>query len=63
MSVIRKATSLQPEGKTMKNTVSGGLSRRMLLAAVAIGTLVPAGAMAQDELNALVTFLSSRKSR
>jgi spermidine/putrescine transport system substrate-binding protein len=54
MSVIRQAESLQPEGKTMKTTVSGGLVRRMLLATAAAVTLSPAGALAQDELNALV---------
>ncbi len=54
MSVIRQAESLQPEGKTMKTTVSGGLIRRMLLATAAAITLSPAGALAQDELNALV---------
>ncbi|WP_432348832.1 extracellular solute-binding protein [Shinella yambaruensis] len=38
----------------MKTTVSGGLVRRMLLATAAAVTLSPAGALAQDELNALV---------
>lgn len=54
MSAIRQAESLQPEGKTMKTTVSGGLGRRMLLATAAAITLSPAGALAQGELNALV---------
>ena len=38
----------------MKNTVSGGLSRRLLLATAAVAALVPAAAQAQEELNALV---------
>src|SRR5690606_14425527 len=44
----------QPEGKTMTKTVSGGLARRMLLATAATIALSPAGAAAQEELNALV---------
>lgn len=38
----------------MMTTVSGGPFRRMLLATAAALVLAPAGAMAQDELNALV---------
>src|SRR5690606_30218651 len=49
-----KAESLKPEGKLMTKTVSGGMSRHVLLATAAAIALSPVSALAQDELNALV---------
>src|SRR6218665_739896 len=50
----RQGQKPSPEGKMMKNTVSGGHFRRMLLATAAALALTPVAASAQDELNALV---------
>lgn len=47
------ALGLRQEGELMEKTVIGGLSRRLLLATVAISAL-SGGARAQEELNALV---------
>src|SRR6218665_3950538 len=50
----RQGQKPSPEGKMMKNTVSGGHFRRMLLATAAALALSSVAAQAQDELNALV---------